>query len=88
MGTIFMMILVYAIGFAISMAVLINYGEQLGFGDYDPPHDDYYDDYSSNASAWVSFSTMWPVFWFINGLVYFHRVIVDTTQNLIKCEKR
>ena len=29
---------------------------------YDPPHEGWYDDYDSNAQAYLSFSIIWPIF--------------------------
>lgn len=51
---------IYLIGFLITLTFLKFFGKKLGF-DYDPPHEYYYDDYKSNAEAYLSFSLFWPV---------------------------
>ena len=53
----------YVIGFLISLLFLHAFKRELGVDHYDPPHDEYYDDYSSNAHAYLAFSFMWPIFW-------------------------
>jgi hypothetical protein len=55
-------LIVYAIGFVISIIALHAFKDKLGVNHYDPPHPEY-DDYSSNASAFLSFSLAWPIFW-------------------------
>ena len=76
-------LIVYFTGWILTLFVLIKWGERLGFGGYDPPHEPYYDDYQSNAHAWVAFSTAWPIFVFFNTLFFIHRKIVETTQKII-----
>ena len=55
--------IVYVVGF---FATLLTLHKTDGFwGEwncYDPPHDGWYDDYSSNAQAYLSFSFIWPLF--------------------------
>lgn len=53
----------YVIGFLISLLLLHAFKRELGVDHYDPPHPEYYDDYSSNAHAYLAFSFMWPIFW-------------------------
>tara|TARA_R110000772_G_scaffold17946_3_gene50043 strand:+ start:178045 stop:178335 length:291 start_codon:yes stop_codon:yes gene_type:complete len=82
------MALVYVVGFIISLLILSWYGEQLGFGGYD--EEKTYvtqDDYSSNASAFLAFSTIWPIFLLVNSLVYFHGILTNQTQKLINYYK-
>lgn len=54
---------VYLLGF---LSTLITLHKTDGFWGrwncYDPPHDSWYDDYSSNAQAYLSFSFVWPLF--------------------------
>ena len=65
-----LIVLIYVLGFFVSLWVLHAFKNELGVNDYDPPHPDYYDDYDSNAEAYASFSLMWPIFWFMNMLMY------------------
>ena len=78
------MILIYAIGYVISLMVLKRYAKQLDMNDYDPPHRSYYDDYESNASAWISFSFFWPVFWLITGIFLFFEFISNQSKKFLK----
>ena len=80
--------IVYGVGFIISLLILSKYGERLGFGGYD--EEKTYvtqDDYSSNASAYLSFSMIWPLFLLINSLVYFHGIVTNQIQKLINYYK-
>jgi hypothetical protein len=67
---------IYIIGYFASLWAMHSYKKQLGIDDYEPPHDEYYDDYESNAEAYVIISFIWPLFWFAmilklvwNGLI-------------------
>jgi hypothetical protein len=55
--------LIYIVGFMLSLWLMHNFKDELDINHYDPPHDEYYDDYDDNSSAYISFSTMWPIFW-------------------------
>jgi hypothetical protein len=68
---------IYIIGYFASLWAMHSYKKQLGVDDYEPPHDEYYDDYESNAEAYVIISFIWPLFWFAmilklvwNGLIF------------------
>jgi hypothetical protein len=68
---------IYIIGYFASLWAMHTYKKQLGVDDYEPPHDEYYDDYESNAEAYVIISFIWPLFWFAmilklvwNGLIF------------------
>jgi len=54
---------IYIIGYFASLWAMHSYKKQLGIDDYEPPHDEYYDDYESNAEAYVIISFIWPLFW-------------------------
>ena len=67
---------IYIIGYFASLWAMHSYKKQLGIDDYEPPHDEYYDDYESNAEAYVIISFIWQLFWFAmilklvwNGLI-------------------
>ena len=52
--------LFYIIGFILTLTFLKLFGKKLEI-DYDPPHDDDYDDYKNNAEAYLFFSLSWFV---------------------------
>ena len=75
----------YFIGFVLSLLFLSQFGKKIGWGDYDPPHnDDYYDDYTSNASAYFAFSTMWPLFYLGNIIGFIYRTFIELYKKIIK----
>ena len=49
------LMLIYPIGFLITLTFFKYFGKRIGF-DYDPPHDEYYDDWNSNSDAYFCFS--------------------------------
>ena len=78
------MTIVYVIGVVLSLIFLNKYGKQLGWGDYDPPHGDWYDDYPSNAHAWLAFSTIWPIFYAFNILFGIHKLCLMFSRYVYK----
>jgi len=55
-------ILIYIIGFVMTMMFLWKFGKQIGF-DYDKPKNYVnHDDWDSNKQAYTVFSAAWPVF--------------------------
>jgi ABC-type dipeptide/oligopeptide/nickel transport system permease subunit len=61
-------ILIYIIGFILTLTFLKLFGEKIGI-DYDPPHEPDYDDWQNNAQAYLGFSLTWiataPMFLFV-----------------------
>jgi hypothetical protein len=53
-------VLIYIVGFILTLTFLKLFGKKMGF-DYDPPHEDWYDDYDNNAQAYLLFSLTWFV---------------------------
>lgn len=53
--------LIYPIGFLLTLTFLKFFGERIGMGCYDPPHESDWDDYKSNAEAYLTFSIGWFV---------------------------
>ena len=53
-------ILIYVIGFILTLTFLKLFGKKLDI-DYDPPHEDWYDDWDNNAQAYLFFSSAWFV---------------------------
>jgi hypothetical protein len=52
------LMLIYPIGFLLTLTFYKYFGKRIGF-DYDPPHEDYYDDWDSNSDAYLAFSIGW-----------------------------
>lgn len=74
-------VVVYIIGFCLTMTFLVRYGKQIGLGDYDEPKDyTSMDDWDSNAQAWLA----WSIAWFI--FVPF-LLLVRTFGQLVECVK-
>jgi hypothetical protein len=51
-------ILIYIIGFILTLTFLKLFGKKLDI-DYDPPHVSDYDDWENNAQAYLAFSITW-----------------------------
>ena len=68
--------LFYIIGFILTLTFLKLYGKKMGI-DYDPPHDEDYDDYKNNAEAYLFFSLSW----FVTAPMF---IVVATIQLLYK----
>ena len=64
--------LFYIIGFILTLTFLKLFGKKLEI-DYDPPHDDDYDDYKNNAEAYLFFSLSW----FVTAPIFLVVVIVQ-----------
>ena len=77
-------ILGYVIGFFISLLCLHGFKRELDLDNYDPPHPAYYDDYDSNAHAYVAFSLMWPIFWFFLLIITIGRGVVKLSEMIGK----
>lgn len=70
-------LVIYVLGYFASLWAMHTFKTELDIDSYDPPHDDYYDDYDSNAEAYMTMSFAWPIFWFAmilkllwNGLLF------------------
>lgn len=53
------LMVIYPIGFLLTLTFFKFFGESVGMGGYDPPHPDYYDDWKSNDEAFFGFSLGW-----------------------------
>lgn len=53
-------ILIYIVGFILTLTFLKLFGKKIGI-DYDPPHEPDYDDWENNAQAYLSFSITWII---------------------------
>lgn len=72
----------YTIGFFLSLVIMHKYKKELDIDDYDPPHDSYYDDYDSNAIAYVSFSFVWPLFWLFKGIFVGWSLLINLSKKI------
>ena len=64
--------LFYIIGFILTLTFLKLFGKKMEI-DYDPPHDEDYDDYKNNAEAYLFFSLSW----FVTAPIFLVVVIVQ-----------
>jgi hypothetical protein len=64
--------LIYIIGFILTLTFLKLFGKKMEI-DYDPPHDDDYDDYKNNAEAYIFFSLSW----FVTAPIFLVVIIVQ-----------
>jgi len=64
--------LIYVVGFILTLTFLKLFGKKMEI-DYDPPHDDDYDDYKNNAEAYLFFSLSW----FVTAPIFLVVVIVQ-----------
>lgn len=67
---------IYVLGVFASLWVMHTFKNELDINHYDLPHDDYYDDYDSNAEAYVAFSLMWPLYWFMQFFIYLWKGLI------------
>lgn len=75
----------YGVGFLVTLWTLHKFKTQLDIDHYDPPHPACYDDYSSNAQAYATFSAMWPIFWILRLLLAFGDLAVKFSKMVGNC---
>jgi hypothetical protein len=84
MNTLLIILAIYVVGFFLSLLFLIKYASKFELDGYDKEKTyATMDDYSSNASAYTAFSTVWPIFYLIGIFVLLSRGIVMFTQYII-----
>ena len=73
----------YLVGFFLTLTFFKFFGKKIGF-DYDPPHYYCYDDWQSNASAYLSFSLGW--FMVVPALIIFGsiKLLIEATRWYLK----
>ena len=75
---------IYILGYVSVLSFLITFGKKFGFDKYDSnrirSYSDY-DDYDSNAEAYVSWSLGWPIF------IPFHIIYFSYTGLVNKIKK-
>jgi hypothetical protein len=67
--TVLSVILVYVIGYILTLILLHKFKSPMGIDVYDGQHDD--DDWQSNSEAYAGWSFAWPLLWIIlavNGI--------------------
>jgi len=53
--------LIYPLGFLLTLAFFKHFGERLGFNYDEWSENSWYDDWESNADAYLAFATLWFV---------------------------
>lgn len=76
-------ILIYVIGFILTLTFLKLFGKKIGI-DFDPPHESHYDDWDDNAQAYLFFSIMWVVVAPMFLIVVFFQSLYRFTQWFLK----
>lgn len=80
---------IYLIGYFVTLILLFKFKKQLDIDSYDEPKTYVnYDDWSSNAQAYVSWSILWPLVWLVfflimiwKGLMLIAKAIEKITSN-------
>lgn len=82
---IFVIGVIYAIGYILTLIGLIKFGKRLGY-DYDKQSKTWTneDDFDSNASAYLCLSIIWPFFILINLICFGAKALVNYVQKFIK----
>ncbi len=76
-------ILIYAVGFLLSLLILSAFGKSKMNIDYDNDHDKWPDDWETNAEAYVAWSFAWPLAFILLSLVGMWAGLTKLTQFLI-----
>jgi hypothetical protein len=83
-------VLIYVVGYVVTLIGLHRFKKILDIVDYDGPHDGYedhsYDDWNSNAEAYAAWSFAWPLCWvilIICGVWYLARTFSSWLQNRV-----
>ena len=78
---------IYIIGYFASLWAMHTFKKELDIDSYNPPYEDYYDDYDSNAEAYTTMSFVWPLFWFMMILKLTWKGLMFISKKLEKNEK-
>jgi len=81
---ILLFLFIYLIGFVVSLILLHKYKKDLDVDNYDSPHESYYDDYKSNAEAYLSFSFIWPLWWLIRLILFISSLLLKFSKYIGK----
>lgn len=73
---------IYFFGYFISLWVMHTFKKELGIDSYDPPHESYYDDWESNAEAYVFLSLAWPLLIFVLIFKLFFNLLLKISKKL------
>jgi hypothetical protein len=74
-------LIIYVLVYFISLVLMHKYKRELEIDHYDPPHGDYVD-YDSNATAYLTFSFAWPLFWFVVLIRAFWRIMTTISEKI------
>lgn len=77
----------YVIGYLVTIILLILFGKKYLGIDYDDGPKDY-DDWSSNAEAYVAWCVAWPLVWVVCGIVMLSKGIMFGTKRLIEITEK
>jgi len=80
------LILIYVIGFSITLFILHKWKEELNIDNYDIPNDDY-DNWNSNAEAYAVWSLAWPLIVILFSVIIIWKGILmfsKLMQNIIE----
>lgn len=80
-------ILIYVLGFFVSLFLLHRFKKELDLYNYDPPHPAYYDDFNSNATAFVAYSIVWPIFLLVISIQLMWKILVNISKLFEKINK-
>jgi len=73
---------IYFFGYFISLWVMHTFKKELNIDSYDPPHDRYYDDWESNAQAYVVLSFCWPILIFVLIFILIYKLLLTISKKL------
>lgn len=79
-------IVVYIIGYFLTLFILHRFKKELGVDCYDKKSMDLdeYDDYESNAEAYVSWSLFWPLLIIAGVVVLIWKFLIWTSRKMEK----
>jgi hypothetical protein len=83
MNIIPLLIIIYIVGFFLSLLFWKKFGKKLGF-DYDPPHDGWYDDWEDNTQAYTSFSMFWFIDLQVLSIFGIWKLLTILTRKILK----
>ena len=83
MDIIFLVIITYSIGFLCSLIILHIFDKNLIEADYDEPKTyASMEDWDGNSEAYLGWSCVWPIFWFIFSLFSLIKVGVKLSRKI------
>lgn len=68
--------IIYIVGVITSLFSIHKWKDNLEVNHYNNKEENEYDDWGSNAEAFLGFSIFWPLFWSIHLLIFFYQVLL------------